>query len=257
MKLAEFKRRLMTEPGDRSPEMLDARAQGGAFSELAQASDAFEARLKRALNVPVPRGLADRIILEQSLGEPDQESAGGNWLQWGAIAAVLALAVALTTFNLADRASVDPVAMAQVPSMDEIREHIRWHWQHDGDDVMAVAAGSPTASEKIERVFAEFGVQLGPALMAQVRAGKFCPTPNGRGAHVVMHTDQGPVTVYYMPRTRVPESPARMQVGDGQPVMLVNLERGSMALIGQPDAPMPDLAQQIVNQLSFATNVTI
>ena len=67
MNLLEFKRRLMTDPGDRSPEMRDARMAGAEFVEAALESDRFETVLRSALNVPVPHGLAEKIILRQSL----------------------------------------------------------------------------------------------------------------------------------------------------------------------------------------------
>ena len=55
MNLLEFKRRLMTDPADRSEEMRAARAAGGEFAAEAEASDRFEAKLHQALNVPAPQ----------------------------------------------------------------------------------------------------------------------------------------------------------------------------------------------------------
>lgn len=257
MKLAEFKRRLMTNPGDRSDEMRAARTRE-EHAELVSLSDRFEARLKQALDVPVPHALAERIILDQSLSNPAPSRGHFHALQWGAIAATLALAVAITTFNMAGRETAEGphVAGASVPSMEQLRQHINWHWEKDGPQVLAAAESSSPEVTRVERVFAEFGLQLSPTLLGQVRASNICPAPNGSGAHVVLHTDQGPVTVYYMPRTRLPTSPAEMTVGPDQQVLMINLERGSMALIGPPGARMPDLADAIVEQLEFANGVT-
>ncbi|MCA1778964.1 MAG: DUF3379 domain-containing protein [Xanthomonadaceae bacterium] len=245
MNLLEFKRRLMTDPGARSAEMRAERARDDEFAAAADASNRFEIMLHRAVSVPVPHGLAEQIILRQSL---EQQNAKPAWRGILAIAAALALAVALTTFNLVERN----------PTMPQMAEHIAWHWQHDGPQTLATASGELASdTDQVRRVFSELGVHIEPALLAKVRLTKFCPTPDGAGAHVVLATEQGPITLYYMPRTRIPSSPASIPLADGMQSMVVNLERGSMALVAEAGADMPELAREITHQLSFAPGMTI
>ncbi|MDT8407982.1 MAG: DUF3379 family protein [Wenzhouxiangellaceae bacterium] len=249
MNLLEFKRRLMTEPGSQDTQMRELRRSGGEAAAAAAESDHFEAALKRALHVPVPHGLAEQIILRQSLdNERPSGVFGGRWPQLTAMAAALALAVALTTFNLVERQ----------PASVDVGQHIAWHWQHDGPEALATASGSTAPNPtQVQRVFAEFGLQIEPELLEKVRMTKVCPTPDGAGAHVVLSTDEGPVTVYYMPRTRLPSSPQTITLPDGAESFMVNLERGSMALISESGANTPELAREIAKQLSFAPGVTI
>lgn len=245
MNLFEFKKRLMTEPSDRSPEMRAARAAGDEFAAAAAESDRFEAVLHGALNVPVPHGLADSIILRQSLAG---ESKTRRWPQFVALAAVLALAVAVTTFTM----------LPGKTSMGDLQQHISWHWQHDGPQVLAASANRMQADpNQVQHVLSEFGVQVEPALLEQVRMTKFCPTPDGAGAHIVLATASGPVTLYYMPRTRVPSSPARIQLDDGMEAVALNVERGSLAVIAEPGVDAPELAREIARQLAFAPGMTI
>lgn len=244
MNLLEFKRRLMTEPGERSPAMRDARASGEEFTEAALESDRFEALLQRALNVPVPHGLAEEIILRQSL---QSESRRRLWPQLTAVAAVVAVAVLVTSVMLFPKTS-----------MVDLRQHIAWHWELDGPQVLAASAGQFQADpDQVQQVLAEFGVQLDPELLAQVRMTKFCPTPNGAGAHVVLATASGPVTLYYMPRTRLPSSPASIPLEDGMEAVALNVERGSLAVIAESGTNTPELARQIARQLAFAPGMTI
>jgi len=245
MNLLEFKRRLMTDPADRSDEMRAARSAGGEFAAAAEASDRFEARLHQALNVPVPGGLADSIILRQSLGE---DSGKPRWPQLAAVAAALALAVAVTTFTM----------LPGQTSMHDLQRHLAWHWQHDGPQVLAVSADRTQPDPgQVQRVLSEFGVQLEPEMLEQVRMAKVCPTPDGAGAHIVLATESGPVTLYYMPRTRVPSSPARVRLGDGMEALALNVERGSLALIAEPGVDAPALAREISRQLAFAPGMRI
>ena len=245
MNLLEFKRRLMTDPGDRSEEMRVARATDGEFAAAAEASDRFEAKLHQALNVPAPHGLAETIILRQSL---EQDSRRPRWPQLSALAAALALAVAVTTFTMWP---------GQTP-MGDLQQHLAWHWQHDGPQVLATAAGRTQADpNQIQQVLAEFGIQLEPEMLEQVRLTKFCPTPDGAGAHIVLNTESGPVTLYYMPRTRVPSSPTRMHLEDGMEAVALNVERGSLAVIAETGTDTPQLAREIARQLAFAPGMTI
>jgi len=244
MNLLEFKRRLMTDPGDRSREMRDARSAGEEFADAAHESDHFEILLHRALNVPAPHGLAEEVILRQSL---ESESRRRLWPQLTAVAAVLALAVALTTFMLFPK-----------DSMGDLQAHIAWHWQHDGPQVLAASAGRLQADpDHVQQVLAELGVQVEPDLLAQVRMTKFCPTPDGAGAHIVLATESGPVTLYYMPRTRLPSSPAAIPLEGGMEAVALNVERGSLAVIAEAGTDMPELAREITRQLAFAPGMTI
>jgi len=256
MNLAEFKRRLMTDPAASDAELREARAAGGDFADAAAESDRFERALQRALDVPAPNALADRIILEQSMSD----AGGAGWGRWASMAAALALAVALATFGLMERGdhhAMPPVANGAMPTLAELEQHIAWHWQHDGPMTVSAAFDQPDDAERVQYVFSELGVQIEPELLSRIRLSKFCPTPNGAGAHVVMETDDGPVTVYFMPRTRIPTSPATVPLPNGRESLVINLERGSMALVAETGADMPELAQEIVRQLTFAPGVTI
>lgn len=245
MNLLEFKRRLMTDPADRSDAMRAARGAGGEFAGAAEESDRFEAKLHQALNVPVPHGLADSIILRQSLAE---DSRKPRWPQLTALAAALALAVAVTTFTM----------LPGKTSMSELQEHLSWHWQHDGPQVLAMSAGRAQPDpNQVQQVLSEFGIQLAPEMLERVRMTKFCPTPDGAGAHIVLATESGPVTLYYMPRTRVPSSPARIPLDGDMQAVALNVERGSLALIAEPGADAPELAREISRQLAFAPGMTI
>jgi len=244
MNLLEFKRRLMTDPGDRSPEMRDAREAGEEFAAIALESDRFETVLRHALQVPVPHGLGESIILRQSL---EGTSPRRLWPRLTAVAAVLAIAVAVTTVVLFPRTS-----------MVDLQQHIAWHWQHDGPQVLAASAGQLQADpDQVQQVLAEFGLQVEPALLAQVRMTKFCPTPDGAGAHIVLATASGPVTLYYMPRTRLPSSPASIPLEDGMEAVALNVERGSLAVIAEAGTDTPELAREIAHQLAFAPGMTI
>ena len=244
MNLLEFKKRLMTDPGERSPEMRDARASGKEFDEAALESDRFEAALQRALNVPAPQALGESVILRQSM---EAEPHARLWPRLTAAAAVLALAVALTSVMLFPK-----------NSMVDLQQHIAGHWQYDGTQALAASAARLQADpDHVRLVLSEFGVELEPELLAQVRLTKVCPTPGGAGAHIVLATASGPVTLYYMPRTHLPTSPADIPLEGGMEAVALNVERGSLAVIAEAGTNTPELAREIARQLAFAPGMTI
>lgn len=93
--------------------------------------------------------------------------------------------------------------------------------------------------------------------MEKVRLSKFCPTPDGAGAHAVLDTDEGPVTLFYMPRTRVPDAPYSVELPNGMEGWVFNLERGSMALVAEAGRDTPELASEIKRQLSFPPGINL
>jgi hypothetical protein len=243
MNLLEFKRRLMTEPGDRSPEMRKARSQDADFAAAAAESEHFEHALKRALDVPTPPGLSDAIILRQSM---QGQKRSMRWVQLGAVAAVLAIAF-----------GVSQVIMDPATSAADLERHVVWHWKHDGPQVLSAALAGREDADHVQEILATFGVQIGPELLTQVRLTKYCPTPDGKGVHMVLDSPGGPVTVYYMPQTHLASSPVMMSLEDGMRAAAVNLERGSLTVLAGDGVDPASLAQEIARQMAIAPGTTI
>ena len=79
-------------------------------------------------------------------------------------------------------------------------------------------------------LLAEFDLAAAPGLAGIIGVIKVCPTPDGRGIHMVLNTQRGPLTVIYMPQTPVTDG-ARLAFDDVE-AMLIDLPAGSAAVIG-------------------------
>lgn len=245
MNLAEFKRKLMTDPHSRDPEFLAARENNEECARLAEESARFESRLKKALEVPVPDKLAEDILLAQSM---ESSSSKHRMPVLLAMAAALLLAVGIGAFLMFD---------SEVSGQHDLAEYLAWHWQLDGADAVATSLHRPSEAEQIRRVFSDLGVHVEHELMESIRLAKFCPTPDGRGAHAVLETEDGPITLFYMPNSQAPDAPRKVSLPDGMEGWLINLERGSMALIAESGRNARDLADEIQRQLSFTPGVKL
>jgi len=245
MNYLEFKRRLMTDPNDPDPEFRAARRCGGDFADAAAESDAFERKLRDAAAVAVPGKLAEDIILNQSVKAPSRRKPAVRHL---ALAASLAVAVAIGTFygtTLERNGAIDAAGLG---------EHLAWHWEMDGA-ALHTAGGGVSDSGQVHRILSEFGVHAGPGLLENARVSKFCPTPDGAGAHLVLGTDQGPVTVFYMPHTRVQEDMGPVMLDERLEGRAFNVARGSLVVIAERGRNTPELAGEIRSQLQFPPSI--
>ena len=221
MNFSEFKRLMGADPWNRDSETLRARNSAPEFETAAAEAEAFEKKLHSALHIQPPVDLLDTI--KSISREPVKQR---SWMP-------LALAASLLI-------AVGAVGMVwkQSRQWDSVEAYLADHYSHDGTALLAQATGT-AAEQEIIRVLATFNATADQQLSRRIKFIKFCPTPGGRGAHMVVSTDQGPVTIIFMPD---------MQVNDGELIefdqmhaFLINLEHGSAAIIGQQSQTLESL----------------
>lgn len=252
MNADDLRRRLMTDPGRHQADAERARAEGGEAASVVSECEDFERLLDEALYVEPPTDLEARLQQipfragRQGDRDPAQDTAtrGPGTMGWLAIAASLALALAVTVFTLRDNPA---------QTNTDLSAFLAQHWAHDGVETLAAALSGPSeAPDRVQALLAGFGVQLEPELLGDVQLTKVCPTPDGAGAHLILDTDDGPLTVYYMPRTQVPGSGESYALADGLHATVYNVERGSLALVTERNQNLPELARSIANRIIFA-----
>jgi len=223
MNFSEFKRRLGAEPLSGDPELQRARHSSPEFEAAAAEAGRFEDKLIRAISLPAPEGLVGEL---QSISQQTVAEAGrGGWWRMALAASVLvAVGASVLTWNM-NR------------GWDSVEDYLVDHYSHDGSKLIAQADGSSTV--EVQTVLAEFDVKAMPALADIVGVIKYCPTPDGRGVHMVLNTQNGPVTVFYMPETAVTDK--EMLAFDNVKAILVELPKGAAAIIGAGAQDVTDL----------------
>ncbi len=217
MNFSEFKRLLGADPRNRDPATLAARRSGPEFEQAARDAEAFELKLENALKIDV-----DEEALRCSLVPiPDREASRQRMPRhWMALAAsVLLMAGAASIFWHQTR---QPASLGQ---------YVQSHYRHDGGTVLA-RAGSGFDPADVNRVMASVNATAGPELVGKVDFIKLCPGLDGTGAHMVLSSAEGPVTVFYLPDAEVGE--ARLVRFDAMEARLVSLDSGAAAIIGEP-----------------------
>jgi hypothetical protein len=214
MNFSEFIQMLGAEPRSGDPEFRRARHSSPEFEQAAEEAEQFEAKLERSVTIPAPDGLiGDLQAICQH--QPGQAAGKGWWPMALAASVLIAIGATGLVWNM-NR------------SWDSVEDYLVDHYRHDGGQLVARADGG-TAND-VQAMLAKFSVQAAPALADIVGVIKFCPTPDGKGVHMVLNTESGPVTVIYMPETEV--SDKEMLAFDAVEAILVDLQRGSAAIIG-------------------------
>lgn len=231
---------LMTDPDRDNPDVAEAVASSQDCARVVEDSRRFEDELGQALKIPERPGLADKIIASRTA---DPVGPGRAWLL--ATAAAVCLGVGLVTFQLLPESNPDD------RDMDAVWSHLAAHWAHDGVSVLAASETVRGGSDNVRALLDYLGISVDTGLADRFALGKICPTPDGRGAHLILDTEEGPITLIVMPRTQSPAAPASQTLSDGQEAWLVSLGHGSVAVIAHPNQGAHDIARQIRQQISI------
>ncbi len=231
MNYSEFRRLLGADPQSQDPEFLAAKQSGAQFRQATEDAAAFERQLGRAMEVDVPAGLLDEIkaISTLSLGRRP------SWWRPVAIAAGVLLTVGAVG-----------LAWNMNRGWDSVEDYVMDHYEHDGAVVLAQAEAGTAFG--LQQILAGFGVEMSDEMSQAVGFVKLCPTPEGKGIHLVLNTDQGPVTVIYMPETRVGSG------GDihfnGMHAHLLSMASGSVAIIGSDELQLEHIYSEVYQALT-------
>jgi hypothetical protein len=215
MNCLDFRRRIGAEPRSRDADLLhhrDTCRDGcGAFWQRAQR---WEDDLEAALAVPVPDGLADRILLAQATGE--RRAQVRRRRSWMAMAASVLIAFAGVgmLWRYQDQRSLPALAVAHMPlEMD------------------ALALTRPMDDTAVEAGFIGRATRLQGPPPANVTYVHDCTVGPYPAVHTVMRMNDEPVVALYMPGHKDPGSSDFSR--DGWTGRQVALAGGTLVLLAQ------------------------
>jgi len=229
MNFSEFKKLMGADPKNRDPATLRARNSSPEFEAAAAEADAFEDKLQAALRIQPPTDL-----LNQIKGISQQPVRQRSWIPF-ALAASLLIAVGAVA-----------MVWQQSHQWDSVEAYVADHYAHDGNAAVA-QAGEKLSEQEITKILASLGATADKQLSGSIEFIKYCPTPDGKGAHMVVSTDQGPMTIIFMPKTRVNDG--EMVKFDQMYALLINLENGSAAIIGEQSQSVESMVAVVRDSL--------
>lgn len=211
MNCLDYRRQLGADPRRETPDMQEHRRGCAGCAAHQARSLGFELALKRSLQVPVPEGLAERILLAQATGERGARTRRRR--RWGWLAAAAMLVAALG------------IGLRQLQLFAPLPRQLVVHLQHEPE---ALLTHAPLAVAEIERPFAQRGVTLAAAPPAGVSYAQPCPVGMMGSVHMVMPEPEGPVTVFFLPTHHERRGD---YVDQGMHVRAVPMAAGTLALV--------------------------
>ena len=183
MNCLEFRREKLADPRRLSSEARSHTDGCPTCAAFAREVDDSEQALDRALQTPLPEGLAERIIFQS-------KRPRSAWRTW-ALAASLVAAVAGGFFVGTSRPPADTDLYARLAI-----EHVVM----EPESLTAVGA---VDAQAFQAAIQTFGGEV-KELPGKIRYIRLCPVEDGYGWHVVFETPQGLATLILVPGKRLP-----------------------------------------------------
>jgi hypothetical protein len=247
MNCQEFEQRVWAEPKCAAPEFTAHREACPDCGRLAAEVLVFESEIDAGLAVEPPRGLARRIRRRRAAQFADdrltplqrlQEWLFGNpgWVGGYAAVATVLLVVGVLRGGLTG-SDVDVMALEQLAT------------EHFVEERFATKVSMEVPRADLALMFAEFGARLDGEIKGVTFANGCVMEKGIKGAHLVLDTPRGKVTVLVIPHRAV-DSDRSMQV-EGLPGRLTPYNNGTLALIGPDDKSMGMAEERMRNAVTW------
>lgn len=194
-----FRRQRYAQPHSQDPKLTEAEKQDPAKQAFSQEVQQLDKQIQQAVKVPLPDGLAERLLLQQSFVQHQQKRHKQRWL---AIAASVTL-----LFSAGVWQGWLPATNGQL----DLGEYALAHWHHEAS--VAWQQKPQVSLAQVNAKLASMNSKLTQAL-DKVYYADFCHFANKRGLHLVMQHQLGQVTLFILPQASGDKLPA--QFGDPQ-----------------------------------------
>lgn len=222
-----FRRRAGAEPGSRDAEMLRHRLACPPCAEYQSGLEAFDRVIDRAIAVPAPEGLAERIKADASMRD-------GFRRRWLAVAASI-IAVVATAATVIQTTRGDGLDRA-------VMDHI-YHEPH-----LLVSTDQRVEPARLSEVVHRGGARLNSSL-SDVSYAVLCPFRGRMVPHLVIEGRSGPVTVLLLPDERV-SGPEEFNESGFRGV-IVPVGDGSIAIVEPEEERSESLREQLTSSVEW------
>ena len=196
---------------------------------FAQSVDESEAQIERVLAVPVPDGLAHRLLLRR------QNAARPAWRAWALAASiVLSISVGFNTLKIAG------------PGADA--KYATYAIEHVVESPESFTTLLNTGADALDMAMHSVGGRIKEPL-GRVRYIKLCPVGDDFGWHIVFETPQGPATLILVPNRHIGSSESASR--GGWSALARPIRKGYYAVVTDSTLTTGIVDRQIKNQVEW------
>ena len=209
----EFRRRAYAEPDSEDKEFLEKKNESADNARFVEELKMLDQHIADAMQVEPPEGLAERIKLNQQLGEHTQTKKQYRFMMSIAASVLIVMSVVFTFLSPSTGEDLTKEVLAHI--YDEL-DHLDVH-QHE-------------AIDSANLVLASHGGKFNHPI-GELRYVGGCDIDKKPGLHMVLEGEKGPVTVMMMPQSKIEKA---IQIADGrfqgsiEPTM-----KGSYAIVAE------------------------
>ncbi len=233
MNCIDIRNQLLADPGSQDHAIRSHLNDCADCSRFANDLLVFESDLNRASKVEVPEGLASRILLRQRLAA--EKNRRKKYGMATAAAFLLSFTVVISSFFSFNLGDVDSQTLEQVVL------------QHINDELYHLQDHKNLSVQQVNSVLKNHGNQLKALPGRTINYAGACPIRNNQGAHVIVGSDSGPITVLFMPGEFI-ESRSHLKDKRFQGV-IVPTGHGSMAIVAEDPQQIEQLERELAAQI--------
>lgn len=178
-----FRKRIYADPNDNSEDIIKSCQENESHRYTKQQMQAFDKQLEQVLAVTPPENLTERILLNQNLAA-DKKHHSKRKVYLSLAASVFVSVLVAGQWLLSS------------PSHTNLAEHAMAHYLDETDHLHENDIYSLT---QVNNKLAHFGGSIAEHI-GKISFANFCRFDSVRSLHLVMETEQGPVTVFVMPK---------------------------------------------------------
>ncbi len=228
----EFRRRVMSDPKARDPELLEATKNSEANAKYLDDILGLDARIEQAMKVDVPDDLADRILFNQ----PPENNVVK--VSFGKRALSMAASVAFAFGLLVGQVNWGNVVVsdAQASLPDMAMKHF------NAEKSFIDSLDENASKEQINAKLLPFAYQLGQSFPYHVFYINHCGFGDSNAMHIVFEGEKGKVTLFL---TGIATDQVENFDKDGMAGMVKPMGNSSFILVGEEGEDLAKIGENI------------
>ncbi|WP_218354591.1 DUF3379 family protein [Alteromonas lipotrueiana] len=230
----EFRRRIYADPDTLDPEVIKAAEADPDKQAFRDHIRQMNNELKQAAKIPVPEGLAHKLIWQQATDDFNARRKTQRW--YTALAASIALVIGvMSTLWLVQRPpSLETQALAHVTHLNQELPENRYS----------------VNIEQVNAKLASFGGRL-VSTLGNIQVANFCHLQSVRSLHLILDTEQGPMSVFILPSEKANQAPEQFGNNNFQGTRF-DLQRASILVVGDKNADLNPLSERVRKSIRFS-----
>ena len=232
----QFRRTVYADPKCTDEEVLKAAANDPAKQEFWDELKRLDAQMQQACKVDVPEGLAERLILRQSIQSHAKEKRRTRVHLALAASVLFVFGVSFTLFQ-------------QQNTVVNLSDHALAHVYYEGDGYALRVDGDENLST-VNAKLASIGGQITDSI-GRIYYANFCNFDRVRSFHMVMQGDQGKVTVFVIPDNDL-HVPVETFTDGKMHGEMVQMNNTRLVLVAQQGQSFDQLKSKLKKQMLFS-----